>query len=259
MVNGMKRRGRKSFWRQKQLLIAGAIMVVAAAAMTWVYMSARDGVQDKQLAKAESTEKEEVATDTEDPAASVTKILTPKPKEDTETAKIATPAAVTEQTTETETTDTQSQAATTAGNVEKELHFSADTGMNWPLQGNVILNYSMDQTVYFSTLDQYKYNPAVIIAGNVNDRVNSAAAGKITDISNSEETGCTVTEDLGDGYTAIYGQLKEVAYEVGDYVESGSTIGYLSEPTKYYSVEGCNLYFEVEKDGTPVDPVTFFQ
>ena len=256
----MKRRGRKSFWRQKQILIAGAIMVVAAAAMTWVYMSARNGVQDKQLAKAESTETEEVKTNTEEPAASVTKIITPQPKRETETAETA-KIAPTEAKPQKDTSNTQKQEAAkaNANHVKKELHFSEQSGMNWPLQGNVILNYSMDQTVYFSTLDQYKYNPAVIIGGTVNAAIKSAAAGKITDISNSEETGCTVTEELGDGYSAIYGQLKEVPVKVGDYVDAGSTIGYLSEPTKYYSVEGCNLYFEVKKDGNPVNPVTFFQ
>ena len=41
----------------------------------------------------------------------------------------------------------------------------------WPMEGNVILDYSMDSTVYFATLDQYKYNPAVIIAGDVNSKV----------------------------------------------------------------------------------------
>lgn len=253
----MKRRGRKSFWRQKQFLIAGAIMVVAAAAMTYVYMSARNSAQDKQLAKTESTETEKVKSNTEDPATSVTKIITPQPKKENETAKIA----PSEQKTQKDTSQAQKQdaAKANANHVKKELHFSEKSAMNWPLQGNVILNYSMDQTVYFSTLDQYKYNPAVIIAGSVNQAIKSAAAGKITNVSNSEETGCTVTEDLGDGYQAIYGQLKEVPVKAGEYVDAGSTIGYLSEPTKYYSVEGCNLYFEVKKDGNPVNPVTFFQ
>lgn len=108
-------------------------------------------------------------------------------------------------------------------------------------------------------LDQYKYNPAVIIAGEVNDRVSAAAEGKITDISNSAVTGCTVTMDLGDGYSAIYGQLKEVPYEVGDIVGKGKLVGYIAEPTKYYSVEGSNLYFALQKDGEPVDPVSFFE
>ncbi len=139
------------------------------------------------------------------------------------------------------------------------LHFSPENDLGWPLQGDVILNYSMDQTIYFATLEQYKYNPALIIAGKVNDPVNAAATGKITDISTNEETGVIVTMDLGDGYSAIYGQLKEVLYKEGAVVEAGNAIGYIAEPTKYYSVEGSNLYFELQKDGEPVNPIQYMQ
>ena len=34
--------------------------------------------------------------------------------------------------------------------------------MQWPLYGDLIMNYSMDQTVYFETLGQYRYNPALL-------------------------------------------------------------------------------------------------
>ena len=37
-------------------------------------------------------------------------------------------------------------------------------------------------------------------------------------------------------------------------VEAGQTIGYVGEPTKYYSTEGSNVYFELQKDGKPVNP-----
>ena len=67
-------------------------------------------------------------------------------------------------------------------------------------------------------------------------------------------TGCTVKQDLVDGYTAIYGQLKELNFKKGDMVEAGQTIGYVGEPTKYYSTEGSNVYFELQKDGKPVNP-----
>ena len=139
------------------------------------------------------------------------------------------------------------------------LNFSPDSDLSWPLQGDVILNYSMDQTVYFATLDQYKYNPALIIAGKVNDPVNAAATGKITDISANEETGLTVTMDLGNGYSAVYGQLKEVLYKEGATIEAGNAIGYIAEPTKYYSVEGSNLYFELLKEKEPIDPMQYMQ
>ena len=125
------------------------------------------------------------------------------------------------------------------------------------MNGTILLNYSMDKTVYFSTLDQYKYNPAVIISGAEGDQVISATTGIVKSIDVTAETGTTVNIDIGNGYELFYGQLKEVPYEEGDTVASGSVIGYISEPTKYYSVEGSNLYFEMSKDGTPIDPVMY--
>ena len=138
---------------------------------------------------------------------------------------------------------------------EETLHFSKE-GLTWPIEGSVLLDYSMDATIYFPTLNQYQYNSAMIISGAVNSKVYFISKGKIADISTNEETGCTVTQDLGDGYTAIYGQLKEINNKVGDTVEAGQVVGYVSEPTKYYSVEGANVYFKLLKDGVPVDPET---
>ena len=162
-------------------------------------------------------------------------------------------AAETADTTKTE----EAQAA--QSNAVSEYHFSADSSLSWPLAGNVLMDYSMDATVYYATLQQYKYNPAMIIQGEVNSKVTAAASGVIAEIVTNEETGCTVTMDIGDGYTAIYGQLKELSYEQGDYVEAGALLGHVSEPTKYYSVEGSNLYFELMKDGVPVDPMDYLQ
>ena len=137
---------------------------------------------------------------------------------------------------------------------QETLHFTPENGLVWPIEGTVLLDYSMDSTIFFPTLQQYQYNPAMVISGTVNDKVYFVARGKITNIETNEVTGCTVTQDIGDGYTAIYGQLKELNFEVGDMVESGQVVGYVSEPTKYYSVEGSNVYFQVLKDGVPVDP-----
>ncbi len=137
------------------------------------------------------------------------------------------------------------------------LAFSENDLLTWPVDGNVLMNYSMDQTIYFSTLDQYKYNPAVIIGGEVGTDVIASARGIVKSVDVSAQTGTTVTMDLGNGYEAVYGQLKEVPVQEGNYVERGELIGYLSEPTKYYSVEGCNLYFQLLKDGEPVNPMEY--
>lgn len=140
------------------------------------------------------------------------------------------------------------------------LSFSPDEDkLLWPVAGNIILDYSMDKSVYFTTLDQYKYNPAVIIQGTVNESVMSGASGQVTSVETLEETGTTVTLDIGDGYELIYGQLKELTVKEGDYIKAGETIGYVSEPTKYYTKEGCNVYFEVCRDGESIDPMNLLQ
>ncbi|MDD6482642.1 MAG: M23 family metallopeptidase [Lachnospiraceae bacterium] len=136
---------------------------------------------------------------------------------------------------------------------QNTLHFQKENAV-WPIEGDILLDYSMDTTIYFPTLEQYRCNPAMVIGGQVNDKVLAMTRGKIMQISENEETGCTVRQDLGDGYTAVYGQLKEVNFAEGDMVEGGQVIGYVNEPTKYYATEGSNVYFSLEKDGTPVNP-----
>lgn len=158
-----------------------------------------------------------------------------------------------------ETQNDAAEAQETASDQVRQLSFDPATEMEWPLLGNVIMNYSMDQTIYFATLDQYKYNPAIVIQGNVNDKVRSVADGKVSSIVTNEETGCTVTVDLGDGYSAVYGQLKEVSVSEGAYINAGDIVGYVNEPTKYYSLEGANLYFQLLKDKSSVDPMEYLQ
>lgn len=254
----MKKNGIAAFLRRKQYVIAGAIVAIAAVGTTMLYSDNQEKERQQmeaELAEEMNEKQSELAVaeeETEDAqaASAVIPPITPIKEEAEEVAQL---------TEETEETEALEEAAAQTSTVGETLHFSPEDGMIWPMKGNVILNYSMDSTVYFATLEQYKYNPAVIIAGEVNNKVYSVAKGKVTDVSTNEVTGCTMTVDLGDGYEAIYGQLKELKFAEGDYVESGHVLGFVAEPTKYFSVEGSNLYFALQKDGVPVDPVEFFE
>lgn len=139
------------------------------------------------------------------------------------------------------------------------VSFEDADSLRWPVAGNVVLDYSMDGSIYFPTLNQYKYNPALVIGSDVGAQVVAAAKGIVENIDIDEETGTTVTMSLGNGYKLKYGQLKELTVAEGDVVEEGALIGYVSEPTKYYCVEGSNLFFEMTKDETPVDPVLYLE
>ncbi len=142
---------------------------------------------------------------------------------------------------------------------EAVLHFNGEDGLSWPVIGNVIMDYSMDERIYFATLNEYKYYSAVAISAEEGAPVSAAAVGKVTKTGINEEIGQYVVMDLGDGYEATYGQLTELTVEQGDRVSKGQIIGYVAAPTKYYSIEGTNVYFKLEQNGTSVDPVGYFK
>ena len=165
-------------------------------------------------------------------------------------------AAQTEEEASVETTGSTVQADTAA--MVDSLSFKVDDGLLWPVKGNVLMNYSMDHTTYFATLMQYKVNPAIIIDAEVGTEVKAAAKGVVTSIDeNNAETGFTITMGIGDGYSLVYGQLNKdsVSLKVGDTVNQGDVIGTISEPTKYYIVEGSNLYFQVMNNEETVNPM----
>ena len=140
--------------------------------------------------------------------------------------------------------------------MQPTLSFSDNDSLVWPIVGNILVNYSMDKTIYFPTLDQYKYNPAIIIQANEGDMITAAAAGKVTSVFKDSQIGNAVTMDLGNGYEITYGQLEGILVSEGSYVSMGDMIAQVAAPTKYYSVEGCNVYFKLTKDGEPINPMT---
>ncbi len=150
--------------------------------------------------------------------------------------------------------DTETAAGAAAA---PSLSFSEETQMEWPVNGNILLDYNMDQTVYFPTLDQYKLSPAIAVQAVEGAPVLASVPGTVYSIEENVQTGTTVTMELGSGYQAVYGQLKDLAVEEGQTIEKGAVIGYIASPTKYYSEEGSNLYFAMKKDGEPVDPIAY--
>ena len=73
----------------------------------------------------------------------------------------ATDEPITESTEETVGVAQESVATEAVDGPALQLNFNEDSKLKWPIEGNVILDYSMNATVYFSTLKQYKYNPAL--------------------------------------------------------------------------------------------------
>lgn len=139
--------------------------------------------------------------------------------------------------------------------ITANYNFPGQMELSWPLYGDLIMNYSMDKTLYFETLGQYRYNPALIINAEEGTVVASAANGVVKEVYNSTELGNVVVMDIGEGYELTYGQLSDVTVNAGDVVETGTQLGTVASPSVYYSSEGSNLYFKMTKDGVAMNPM----
>ncbi len=162
------------------------------------------------------------------------------------------------ETAETVTTEELTEEAM-SGIVENMMLSFDGMNMIWPVpeESDILIPYSMDKAVYFETLDQYKYSPAMIIAAEEGTPVCAVSAGKITRRYWDYETGWTYEMDLGGGFKAYYGQLDYLQKAEDTYVAAGDVLGYVAAPTKYFAEEGSNLYFAMTQNGQPVCPENY--
>ena len=131
--------------------------------------------------------------------------------------------------------------------------------MPWPVMGNVILPYSMDTTVYYTTLDQYACNDGILIGAKKGEDVIATADGRIVNIAKSDRYGTTVTMVIGEYYEVSYSQVENVNYEIGDEVKEGDVIATVAEPTRSFTLEGPHLFFKMTYKGETVNPTDYLE
>jgi len=244
------------------------VLGLSALTLTGVYVKERTRIQNENSAELSGTEEmasvAEGQTEERASPANVSKAVIPQADDALESdfgsyqARLEEEESLEEEEAEAEketeeTENTDSAAAVNAGGVT--LSFSPEEGLTWPIVGKVLINYSMDKTVYFSTLEQYKYNPAIVIQATEGETITAAADGKVSEIYYDAQLGNCVQVDLGDGYELTYGQLGNIDLKEGDYMEVGDVIGTVAAPTKYFTTEGTNVYFKLTLNGEPVDPL----
>ena len=249
LTNALKVVGKKK--EDVRIVTSGAGAAAIAIVGTYTFRDYKESQREDQLALAEEARETQQQEPEESQETNTDLILnTEEPAEEEDTD-------MTEEEEETASQENGEKEEAVQSTSSQIPGFTSNSKLLWPVDGNVLLSFSMDKTVYFSTLDQYKYNPAMVISGAEGDQVIASAPGIVKSIDVTAETGTTVNVDLGNGYELFYGQLKEVPVKAGDYVDAKTVLGYVGQPTKYYSVEGCNVYFEMRKDGQPVNPMEY--
>lgn len=279
----MKRRvKRKTFSKERIIMAASSVIVLSALTATGIWINSENTVKDEgyvvDLSSIESESKTQVTEQiteqtvpaddldydpyfqetnsgkVENPDESESKSMSEGAKETQLESAILSKTAG--ETTAAEAVTEKEDAPAISTAMQPTLDFSDNDTLVWPIVGNILVNYSMDKTIYFPTLDQYKYNPAIVIQANEGDMITAAAAGKVTSVFEDPQIGNAVTMDLGNGYEVTYGQLTNILVSEGSYVAMGDIIAEVAAPTKYYSIEGTNVYFKLTKDGEPINPMS---
>lgn len=155
--------------------------------------------------------------------------------------------------------DVNDIAVNAGDSIDMTFSFSESDTLTMPLAGAIVLPYNMDSTIWFPTLQVYKCNPGVYIAGEVGEDVVASAAGCVLSITSNEELGNVVTIDHGNGYATSYGMIDNIRVTPGEMVVAGTAIGSVAAPTSYYSSEGSGTYFSLTHYNTPENPLDYVE
>ena len=238
---------KKNIFKDKTVIALSAISIVAAAALIGgIALDAENEMNSDNNKIVDLNESDTTISFSKKEIESTSEEITTKPKE-----------------TESEmTTQTNSEETTTPVNEfvnapASKLNFTMDSVLTWPVDGNIIIDYDMENTVFFPTLNLYKCSDSICIQSDVGTPVYASANCVVNEIGHNEEIGSYVLLDLGNEYHITMGQLKDIVINPDEVVEAGDLIGYVSEPTDYYSVEGPNLYVKLTENGSPVNPLDY--
>lgn len=276
----MLKRNWKRILKSRKMIWVLLLCLVAGAVAGTVYKNSRPEEDIEQVADAETGsgeektdaepadysdqlyvlgEKEEANTDTQDSEDEEN-----KDSVQGEDSEVAEEEAVNKEVADKDGSDEDeddSQDIAPAANILQiqNLDFLTSSTLSWPVQGEVLLEFNVDETVYFPTLNLYKCSQAMVIQSEEGTPVCAPAEGVVVSIGMDEQIGNYLVMDIGDGYQVKMGQLKEIHVGEGDLVQEGDLLAYVASPSECYSVEGDNLYLALTADGEPVDPLDYLR
>ena len=124
-----------------------------------------------------------------------------------------------------------------------------------PADGEIVKDYSKDNLVYSSTLEEWTTHLGIDIAIQKTDVVKAVADGKVKSIKNDPRYGLTVVIEHQNGFESIYSSLLTAEFiTVGEEIKQGSTIATVGNTATFEIADTTHLHFEMKKDGQNVDP-----
>ena len=250
-------------------LVIAAFLILSVLTAYNIKMGRADGGKANKETKTENTEKSNdvigpVSGDESDATANNDMDVEPEEKSETEFDNSlgdenTKHRSDSEQRDSTEGDSTEERMEENAKEKANQYNYNGKKKLTWPVMGNIILPYSMDATVYYTTLDQYACNDGIVIGAKVGEEVVSPGNGRVIHIEKTDRYGKMVTILLGNYYKVSCGQLENVKYEIGDDIQEGDVVGTVAQPTKAFVLEGPNVFFKMTYKGKAVNPVKYLR
>lgn len=130
----------------------------------------------------------------------------------------------------------------------------------WPLRGEVVAAFAVDQLAYDETMGDWRTHAALDIAAPLGTQVMAACAGTVLSVTDDPLLGTTVVLEHDGGYQTTYANLQALpTVTAGDTVSTGQILGAVGATALAEAALPSHLHFAVEKDGDAVDPDTFLK
>lgn len=128
----------------------------------------------------------------------------------------------------------------------------------FPVEGEVIKNYSMDALVYSDTMKDYRVHSGIDIASTVGAEVIAFTDGVVSAVSDDYFNGMTVVITHEQGVVSYYMNLDPTlaeGIEVGAEVLAGQPVGYVGTTARAEALDPAHLHFELRVNGSHIDPL----
>jgi murein DD-endopeptidase MepM/ murein hydrolase activator NlpD len=129
--------------------------------------------------------------------------------------------------------------------------------MKAPLAGEIIREFTLDELVYYEAIGEWRVHKGIDIKPKDTLLIESALAGKVEAVNNSEITATEIIIDHGNNVKTLYSNLVSANVKAGDTVEKGQVIGNVGKTVSIEASDGAHLHFEVIVDGHHINPLDY--
>lgn len=125
--------------------------------------------------------------------------------------------------------------------------------LDWPVRGTVSAPFGKYKHPEFAT---EIFRNGIDIDAPEGEEIRAVEKGTVVYADRFSGYGKMVIVDHGERYYTIYGHLSEILKKTGDEVRHGEVLARAGDSD---SLGGSKLYFELRKDGRPVDPLPWLR